>query len=105
MGLGDGGKETIIAVMESGKMDDYIRRDTARRIIDSARNREQMLAVLDAVPSEDVQPVRHGRWEIYQVAALGEAWTVQCSVCHAIGFHGKTPYCCECGARMDGETE
>lgn len=60
---------------------------------------------VEVQPSADVQPVRHGRWEIYQLAELGQAWTVQCSVCHAIGFHGKTPYCCECGARMDGEKE
>ena len=59
--------------------------------------------VFENVPSADVQPVRHGRWEIYQLAELGQAWTIQCSACHAIGFHGKTPYCCECGARMDGE--
>ena len=37
-------------------MDDYIRKDTARRIIDSPRNREQMLAILEDTPSEDVQP-------------------------------------------------
>ena len=41
-----------------------------------------------------------GRWQIYQFAALGKAWTVQCSRCKAIGFHGQTPYCPECGARM-----
>ena len=38
-------------------MADYIRKDTARRIIDSPRNREQMITMLEAVPSEDVQPV------------------------------------------------
>ena len=42
-----------------------------------------------------------GRWEVYQLKELGEAWTVQCSVCKAIGFHGKTPFCPECGARME----
>ena len=36
-------------------MDEYIRKDTARRIIDSPRNREQMLAILEDTPSEDVQ--------------------------------------------------
>ncbi len=38
-------------------MADYIRKDTARRIIDSPRNREQMLAILKDTPSEDVIPV------------------------------------------------
>ena len=58
---------------------------------------------LDNIPTAGNQPVSHGRWEVYQVPELGQAWTVQCSVCHAIGFHGKTPYCCECGSRMDGK--
>lgn len=44
---------------------------------------------------------RIGRWEVYQLKELGEAWTVQCSECKAIGFHGKTPFCPECGARME----
>lgn len=43
---------------------------------------------------------RVGRWEVFQLKELGEAWTVQCSECKAIGFHGKTPYCPECGAQM-----
>jgi len=41
-----------------------------------------------------------GRWEVFQLKELGDAWTVQCSECKAIGFHGKTPYCPECGAQM-----
>lgn len=45
-------------------------------------------------------PERVGRWEVLQLKELGEAWTVQCSECKAIGFHGKTSYCPECGARM-----
>lgn len=45
-------------------------------------------------------PERVGRWEVFQLKELGEAWTVQCSECKAIGFHGKTPYCPECGAQM-----
>ena len=77
------------------RMAEYIRKDTARRIIDSHRNREQMLAMLDAVPSEDVQPVRHGRW-------LDGNMLQSCSVCR---YRGKKSwnYCPSCGARMDGE--
>lgn len=98
-------------------MDDYISRKVAIQaselVIDRDTSGENAVVnamtawkeYIKGLPSEDVQPVRHGRWEIYQLAELGRAWTVQCSVCHAIGFHGKTPYCCECGARMDGEKE
>jgi len=48
---------TVFPVDDDEPMADYIRKDTARRIIDSPRNREQMIAMLEAVPSEDVQPV------------------------------------------------
>lgn len=89
-------------------MDDYISKTEALDIVRFECGEWSGLAKtigkrFDDLPHADVQLVRHGRWEIYQVAELGEAWTVQCSVCHAIGFHGKTSYCCECGARMDGE--
>lgn len=55
--------------------------------------------VVDQMPYVQPQRIR-GRWEVYQLAEVGRAWTVQCSVCHAIGFHGQTPFCCECGADM-----
>ena len=58
---------------------------------------------LMSLPAAQPQRMR-GRWQVYKLAELGEAWTVQCSVCHAIGFHGKTPYCPECGAQMEGGT-
>lgn len=57
---------------------------------------------LKALPPAQPQRIL-GRWEVYQLAEVGRAWTVQCSVCHAIGFHGQTPFCCECGADMRGE--
>lgn len=62
---------------------------------------ERAAQAINELPA--VQPLRlRGSWQVYQLAERGEAWTVQCSVCHSIGFHGKTPYCPECGARMDG---
>lgn len=85
------------------RMAEYIRKDTARRIIDSHRNKEQMLAMLDAVPSEDVQTLRHGRWncgdDIFEYAVCscckwdsGEAWE------YAKKYF---KFCPNCGAQMD----
>ena len=86
-------------------MDEYIRKDTARRIIDSPRNREQMVAMLEAVPSEDVQPVRHGHWIEHICELFPAEGTVECSECHEHEsiFLVNDKYCPNCGAKMDGE--
>ena len=91
-------------------MDEYIRKDTARRIIDSPRNREQMVAMLEAVPSEDVQPVRHGHW-VYGEDDYGIDG-YHCNKCgffvywdythKFINFIEDYHYCPHCNARMDG---
>ena len=62
-------------------MIDYIRKDTARRIIDSPRNREQMLAILEGTPSADVQPRETAEW-MYGEKDGADGW--YCSKC---GFH------------------
>lgn len=38
-------------------MDDLIYRESARRIIDSPRNKEQMLAILNSLPPEPSIPI------------------------------------------------
>ena len=53
---------------------------------------------------EDSVPVKHGRWEYTDYGGVGN-W--HCSVCHniVVGAKGtslRTPYCPNCGARMDG---
>ena len=32
----------------------------------------------------------------------GQYWAITCSNCHQVGFNAKTPYCPNCGAKMDG---
>lgn len=93
------------------RMDDYIRRKT---VLDAAelvisRDTSGKNAVVNAMiawseyikglPSEDVQPVRHGRWT--DDTGIEGAWNY-CSVCgeQAIDLYD---YCPNCGARMDGE--
>ena len=60
----------------------------------------------ETIPSADVQPVRHGRWE-----CVGHDDTTnwyRCSVCGHEEHDNMTlhdNYCCNCGARMDGDTK
>lgn len=57
-----------------------------------------------ALPSEDVETVRHGRWKqaMLDHEAFGERpFIYYCSKCCQCVV-SKTSYCCNCGARMDG---
>ena len=48
----------------------------------------------------DVQEVRHGRW----IGADDDGVLHKCSVCGEWSCC-RSPYCGECGAKMDGDTE
>ena len=56
---------------------------------------------VDAIPTADVAPVRHGQWIIDSAGGK-----IACSDCGCIylGYNGRlTPnYCPNCGAKMDG---
>ena len=60
--------------------------------------------VIDAVPTADVAPVKHGHW-IY------ENFYTHCSVCGKMAIYDKygqeieSDYCPRCGAKMGGEGE
>ena len=59
-------------------------------------------SVLDAAPTVDAEPVRHGKW----IALPKEFDTFcKCSLCnYPVDFNwGQTNYCPNCGAKMDGE--
>ena len=59
---------------------------------------------IENAPTVDAEPVRHGRWieernpMMYQL--LPYVWV--CDQC-GTAFYYKTPYCGECGAKMDEE--
>ena len=82
-------------------MSDYIKREDALEQFDYYDLGEylttQIRGMLMDVPSADVAPVRHGRWEEY-----GKTWW--CSEC---GFETglRWDYCPDCGARMDEEVK
>lgn len=79
--------------------------------------------VIDA-PSADVAPVVHGRWTAQCVVELDGGWTLEdvpyneyqhsnpiCSVCRKTALldggedYVTSPYCPNCGARMDGDSD
>ena len=55
-------------------------------------------ADIDAQPTIDAEPVRHGKWIEYPIADGMN----QCSECGVLRF-GESNYCPNCGARMDEE--
>lgn len=60
----------------------------------------ELKAWLEALPAEDVQPVKHGQWVIDNP----EQVLMHCSNCKWRNLNWKWKYCPYCGAKMDGET-
>ena len=62
---------------------------------------EAVLEYVENLPSADVVPVRHGRWEIV-VGSNGNEYMV-CTCCRVSqDLTGVFTYCPNCGCRMDG---
>ena len=49
----------------------------------------------------DAEPVRHGRW----IRQDDTYVRFKCSVCKSRNHSTEWPYCCLCGAKMDGGAE
>ena len=90
-------------------MGDLIRRDSARRIIESPRNKEQMLIALESIAP--VEPERKsGKWIERNPKNSDKCRLIECDQCgfsHIVGFN--VPYedwienrnfCERCGADM-----
>ena len=71
-----------------------------------------VLAAADRIPSADVAPVRHGRWNeespdcldgdsVYVCSVCGETWTL----IEGTPLDNNMHYCPNCGAKMDGGKE
>lgn len=65
--------------------------------------------IINEQPTADVQEVKHGYWIPERDPDEGNRiQCYHCSVCdddfHYIGAFIATPYCPNCGARMDGES-
>ena len=103
-------------------MAEYIEREAVEKFIEDGLNNQdvakrfghdaiEIMAEVHYMPAADVAEVRHGRWiELDECANEG----VYCSVCHKKVYKidyawsnnpvkMKSPYCPNCGARMDKE--
>lgn len=82
----------------------YMSDDTFQCFFAAAVVTDILSNVVMCQPSDDVAPVRHGRWEKYKYAT----GVVRCSVCIDVYIDeewitdGKWNYCPNCGARIDG---
>lgn len=63
---------------------------------------EDCVSELMDLPAADVAEVRHGRWRDISWEPSGLNW--KCSLCTKRVLQ-KSPYCPNCGARMDEEDE
>ena len=88
-------------------MAEYIDKEAAMRAVlgesTDAHYPEWYAAILMELPTADVAPVRHGRWNIME----GEKMRRVCSKCGwDVPEYGKFySYCPDCGAKMDGWKE
>lgn len=80
-------------------MAEYIDREKAKRLlhIEYAYAAEQLL---DEIPAADVTPVVHGVWVC--VNKIDPISGYRCSKCRRMAGFDLTPYCPNCGAKMDG---
>lgn len=63
---------------------------------------EDIRQFINDAPTIDAEPVKHGMWLPHKILASSK-----CSLCRR-AFAGETPYCPNCGAKMDlkeGESE
>ena len=84
--------------------DEYIKREDA---INTVRNTftgmtaDTLELRINGIPSADVAPVRHGRWEVVDAE---EPRRYGCSECRRLSWYMEN-YCHFCGAKMDGGNE
>lgn len=68
------------------------------------------LAVLHDMPTIEAEPVKHGKWVGLEYDGYADGYPVwevwECSECgDEIRTEEPPCFCCNCGARMDGEKE
>lgn len=62
-------------------------------------------SIIQKQPAADVEPVRHGRWEMRPTGMATDAepeYKAYCTVCNEPNKQYQPPYCPHCGAKMDG---
>ena len=71
---------------------------------------KHFMRLICSQPTADVEPVRHAHWVGIEYDSYADGNTVyykyECSECGSeISTEDPPEYCCDCGAKMDGETE
>lgn len=65
---------------------------------------DQMLYDIENIPTADVEPVRHGKWDYYE-ASISVRPHFRCSICNSPRYEhyvcNDFRYCPNCGAKMD----
>jgi rubrerythrin len=100
----------LVAYEKEIKMAEYIEREALIAGIEKRLKNPVIIrwlcGIIGEQPAADVAPVVHGRWEtvIDYDEFWGELDYYKCSVCGNLELRdSQTPYCPNCGARMDGE--
>lgn len=86
----------------SHEMDEYIKRKTVIDLITRRyENPEICTQEINSIPAADVAPVVYGRWVTHYRSGtpVAEGYV---STCCDMWNNRKSPYCPNCGARMDG---
>lgn len=89
-------------------------RDTERNTLADDILHKTVPAIIDAEPTADVQPVKHGRWIFQNRNDEDGRYIYHCSECdfevkvfpcNFLPWVMHEKYCPGCGARMDGDRE
>ena len=82
-------------------MDEYIKREAAlMKLMQDGCSAKNLQSISD-MPAADVVPVVHGRWVTHYRSGttVAEGYV---STCCDMWNNRKSPYCPNCGAKMDG---
>lgn len=69
---------------------------------------ETVMEYAENLPTADVEPVRHGRWEMRPTGMetdTGPEYKAYCTVCNEPNKQYQPPYWPHCGAKMQGTGE
>lgn len=83
-------------------MSDLISKAALFNALCNAQDKGEIFQIINAAPTVDAEPVRHGHWIVNPLHYGG--FRYECSDCGAVHRtderHHK-PYCPDCGAKLD----
>lgn len=80
--------------------------DNSKELVTSNVALKAVLLLIDAQPTVAAESVKHGRWiedDVKRLLDIFPHGVIICSICGWKQDAYRTKYCCNCGARMDGE--